>query len=154
MRRRGGGRRTWRSNACPLLGLHPVEHAKSGIDTGLRRFPVAADNAQLSVAAAEEKARSPLPPIRIVSVFAHYHRTPPPIPVAIPAFAIFTPAAAIEVITIPRGFLRPRAGCQNYKPCGQKKSFSHSDLPSKELEEEGQNFLEDILKICTLRRMG
>ncbi len=60
------------------------------------------------------------------------------IPVAIPPVAPLAPAAAIEVITIPRGFLRPRACRKNRKPCGEKKSFSHLDLPSKKLEEEAQ----------------
>jgi hypothetical protein len=80
----------------------------------LRGLSVAAGYAKLRIAAAQEEtgtASGAVASIVIIIVITH-RRPMPSIPVAIsvtiPFVAAFTPASAIEVITISRGTLAPR----------------------------------------------
>jgi hypothetical protein len=114
LRRLRGSRSCRRSGGRALLSLHPIEHAQGRIDAGLRGLSVAAGYAKLRIAAAQEEtgtASGAVASIVIIIVITH-RRPMPSIPVAIsvtiPFVAAFTPASAIEVITISRGTLAPR----------------------------------------------
>ena len=88
-----------------MLGLHTLEQAQGRVDAGLGRFPIAADDPKLRVAAAQEEAGPALGTVVLIVAAMPHHWTAAAIAVTIhvsaPSVSALTPAA-IEVITIPR----------------------------------------------------
>jgi hypothetical protein len=85
------------------MGLYPVEHPQSRIDTGLRGFPIATDDAKLRVAAAQEETSATLRTlIPVVLVIVPHDRATATISVAVPSVSPFTPTSTVEAITISR----------------------------------------------------
>lgn len=93
------GRR--RVRCCARLRLYPIKHAQSRINAGLSGFPVATDNAKLSIAVAHEEMSVPAALV-IVSIA---HSTPTsiapiivPIPMPLPSVTAVLPPPTLIII--------------------------------------------------------
>ena len=85
--------------------MHPVEHPQGRIDAGLRRLPVAADDAKLRIPAAHEEMSVAAGTIVIVVMHGAPATLTPvaaAIPVPVPAVAAVIPPPTAGIIVIPR----------------------------------------------------